>query len=59
MSCSLTPAVYFKMGNDIMDNPGDAKYGMTKDQITEAFTRIKGKGRKEFRHTCISLPAIL
>ena len=31
-----------------MDNPGDAKYGMTTEQITEAFKILKSKGAKEF-----------
>ena len=35
------------MGTDIMDNPGDAKYGMTKEQLIEAFKRLEGKVRCE------------
>ena len=31
-----------------MDNPGDAKYGMTKDQMIEAYKILKSKGVKEF-----------
>lgn len=31
-----------------MDNPGDAKYGMTTDQIFEAFRILKEKGAKNF-----------
>ena len=31
-----------------MDNPGDAKYGMTTEQMTEAFKILKAKGAKEF-----------
>ena len=31
-----------------MDNPGDAKYGMTRPQMTEAFTRLKELGAEEF-----------
>ena len=27
----------FEVANGIMDNPGDAKYGMTDDQLIEAF----------------------
>ncbi|MGI5988753.1 MAG: diaminopimelate decarboxylase [Lachnospiraceae bacterium] len=48
MSCRFNPGGYFKMGNDIMDNPGDAKYGMTRDQIIEAFRILKSKGVKHF-----------
>lgn len=36
------------MGTDIMDNPGDAKYGMTKEQLIEAFKRLKKLGAKRF-----------
>ena len=31
-----------------MDNPGDAKYGMTREQIAQAFTRLKEMGAEEF-----------
>ena len=31
-----------------MDNPGDAKYGMTTEQIFEAFRILKEKGAEEF-----------
>ena len=31
-----------------MDNPGDAKYGMTPEQIVEAFKILKEKGVKNF-----------
>ena len=31
-----------------MDNPGDAKYGMTKDQLMEAYSTLKAKGAEEF-----------
>lgn len=31
-----------------MDNPGDAKYGMTPEQILEAYKILKSKGAKEF-----------
>lgn len=36
------------MGTDIMDNPGDAKYGMTKEQIKKAFVILKDKGAEKF-----------
>lgn len=48
MSCRFNPGGVFSLGTDIMDNPGDAKYGMTKDQIFEAFKILKSKGVKEF-----------
>lgn len=31
-----------------MDNPGDAKYGMTREQIFQAFRILKEKGAEEF-----------
>ena len=46
--CRYNPGGYFSLGTDIMDNPGDAKYGMTKPQIFEAFKRLKREGVKEF-----------
>ena len=46
--CRYNPGGYFSLGTDIMDNPGDAKYGMTKAQIFEAFKRLKREGVKEF-----------
>ena len=46
--CRYNPGGVFKMGTDIMDNPGDAKYGMTKEQMIEAFKRLKTMGAKYF-----------
>ena len=48
ISCRYNPGGLFQISNDIMDNPGDAKYGMTPDQITEAFRILKSKGAEEF-----------
>ncbi len=48
ISCRYNPGGIFKISNDIMDNPGDAKYGMTTDQIFEAFKILKSKGAKNF-----------
>lgn len=48
ISCRYNPGGVFDLGNGIMDNPQDAKYGMTHDQIIEAFKILKGKGVKEF-----------
>ena len=36
------------MSNGIMDNPGDAKYGFTHEQIIEGFKILKEKGAKHF-----------
>ncbi len=46
--CRYNPGGVFQLGTDIMDNPGDAKYGMTKEQLIEAFKRLKGMGAKHF-----------
>ena len=46
--CRFNPGGYFSLGNNIMDNPGDAKYGMTVDQLREAFKILKAKGAKHF-----------
>ena len=48
ISCRYNPGGIFKISNDIMDNPGDAKYGMTPEQILEAYKILKSKGAKEF-----------
>ena len=48
MSCRYNPGGVFKISNVIMDNPGDAKYGMTTEQIEEAFKIMKAKGVEEF-----------
>lgn len=48
ISCRYNPGGLFKISNDIMDNPGDAKYGMTAEQIKEAFKILKSKGVEEF-----------
>lgn len=48
MSCRYNPGGKFSLGTTIMDNPGDAKYGMTKPQIIEAYKRMKELGVEEF-----------
>ena len=48
ISCRYNPGGLFKISNDIMDNPGDAKFGMTTEQLFEAFKILKSKGVKEF-----------
>lgn len=48
ISCRYNPGGLFQISNDIMDNPGDAKYGMTTEQLFEAFKVLKEKGAKEF-----------
>ena len=48
ISCRYNPGGSFKISNDIMVNPEDAKYGMTTEQIFEAFKILKSKGAQEF-----------
>lgn len=51
--CRYNPGGVFtlgegKDGRQVMDTPGDAKYGMTRPQIAEAFRTLKAKGAKTF-----------
>lgn len=46
--CRYNPGGKFSISTTIMDNPGDAKYGMTREQIRDAFIRLKELGAKEF-----------
>lgn len=48
ISCRFNPGGYFQIANSIMDNPGDAKYGFTKEQLIEGFKILKSKGAKKF-----------
>ncbi len=53
MSCRYNPGGIFKLGESnesvqVMDNPGDAKYGMTKEQLFEAYKRLSELGVEEF-----------
>ncbi len=51
--CRFNPGGVFTLGESkegfqVMDNPGDAKYGMTRAQISEAYKRLKEMGAEEF-----------
>lgn len=48
LSCRFNPGGTFSLGTDIMDNPGDAKYGFTKEQMFEGFRTLMGKGVENF-----------
>ena len=53
ISCRYNPGGTFTLGESkegfqVMDNPGDAKYGLTHEQIIEAFKILKEKGAEEF-----------
>ena len=48
MCCRYNPGGDFTLNNAIMDTPKDAKYGMTKDQMKQAFKKMKEYGVKNF-----------
>lgn len=48
ISCRYNPGGVFSISNDIMDNPGDAKYGFTEEQLFEGFRVLKAKGVEHF-----------
>ncbi len=48
ISCRYNPGGLFQITTDIMDNPGDAKYGFTTEQLFEGFRILKEKGVKNF-----------
>lgn len=51
--CRFNPGGLFQLGksedkNQVMDEPGQAKYGMTEEQIKSAFLELKEAGVKNF-----------
>ena len=48
LSCRYNPGGYFSISNNIMDNPGDAKYGFTTEQMFEGYKILKAKGVENF-----------
>ena len=46
--CRYNPGGEFRLGNAIMDMPRDAKFGFTREQLTEGFKRLKAMGVKRF-----------
>ncbi len=48
ISCRYNPGGVFKISNSIMDNPGDAKYGFTTEQLFEGYRMLMAKGAKKF-----------
>ena len=51
--CRFNPGGVFaigasKEGFQVMDNPGDAKYGFTREQLFEGFRKLKAMGAKRF-----------
>lgn len=48
ISCRFNPGGAFTINNAIMDTPGEAKYGFTREQLTEGFRKLQDKGVKRF-----------
>lgn len=48
ISCRYNPGGEFKISNTIMDTPGEAKYGFTREQLTEGFGKLQQLGVKHF-----------
>ena len=48
ISLRFNPGGEFMLGNTIMGNPGEAKYGFTRDQIFEGVRKLMEYGAKEF-----------
>ena len=48
ISCRYNPGGLFQINNDIMDTPGEAKYGFTREQLTQGFKKLMEKGAKHF-----------
>ncbi|MEF9988652.1 MAG: diaminopimelate decarboxylase, partial [Christensenella sp.] len=46
--CRYNPGGVFETANGIMDNPGDAKYGMTYDQTVTAYKELRALGATDF-----------
>ena len=44
----FNPGGEFLLGNTIMGNPGEAKYGMTREQLSEAVKKLQTLGAVEF-----------
>lgn len=48
VSLRYNPGGVYQLSNGIMDNPGDAKYGMTKSQLFQGYQILRDKGVKRF-----------
>jgi len=48
ISCRFNPGGEFLLGNTIMGNPGEAKYGMTREQLTKSYQMLLDAGAEEF-----------
>lgn len=48
ISCRYNPGGVYEISNGIMDNPGESKYGFTKEQLFAGYKILKEKGAKRF-----------
>ncbi len=53
VSCRFNPGGVFQLGESkegfqVMDTPGDSKYGFTRNQLFEGFKKLKALGAKRF-----------
>ncbi|MBR6617501.1 MAG: diaminopimelate decarboxylase [Oscillospiraceae bacterium] len=48
ISCRFNAGGKFQISTHIMDSPQDAKYGLTREQMFEAFRKLREKGAKYF-----------
>lgn len=48
VSLRYNPGGVFALGTDIMDNPEESKFGMTRAQLIQGFKDLKAAGVKEF-----------
>ena len=48
LSLRYNPGGTYQLSNGIMDNPGDSKYGMTKEQLFEGYRILRDKGVRHF-----------
>lgn len=48
ISCRYNPGGVLRISNTIMDNPGDAKYGFTKEQLIKGYKKLMDKGVEHF-----------
>lgn len=48
ISCRYNPGGVYKLSNGIMDNPQEAKYGMTKEQLFKSYEKLRELGIKRF-----------
>lgn len=46
--CRFNPGGTFQISNAIMDTPGEAKYGFTREQLEEGFVKLKELGARRF-----------